>query len=464
MHSKLVTSRAWRRLAVVASVAVVLGANATTVATAADGWVATWATAQQGAWATPAAPAGLTPPGEFQATIYFTQPDAVRYALPDSTATDQTFRMIVRPDLWGTTVRFRFSNVFGTSPLVIGTADVGLQAVAAEIIGGTSVPITFGGKPGVSIAAGERVFSDPVTLGFVSDATRAVLAGRNLAVSFAISGSATALSHHGSAYTTSYIGAPKSGDHAADNSGDAFPYTTSSWFVLDAIDVMAPDETPVVVAIGDSITDGTLGTNNVNDRWPDVLASRLHAALGEHVSVVNEAINANATVVDMVGQSALKRLERDVLGVSGVKTVVLLEGINDLGAMGVTADALIDGYKQIVATLHAHHIRAVGGTITPALFPGDFALSTLGAQYGAGYGGAATDAARKVVNDFIRNSGLFDAVVDFDAAILDPATGSMRAEYAPNSMGGAGDYLHPNHGGYLAMGEAVDLKALLPAS
>lgn len=433
-------------------------------AMAADGWIASWGAAQQGAWATPADATGLSKPGDFQATIYATQPDAVRWALPDSQANDQTFRMVVRPDLWSDTVRFRFSNVFGTAPLVIGSADVGLQRYAADIIAGTSTLITFGGKVGVTIAAGDRVFSDPVKLGFVTDATKALLAGRNLAVSFAIAGQAGALSHHASAYTTSYISAPKSGDHAADATGAAFPYTTISWFILDGIDAMTAADTPVVVTVGDSITDGTLGTNNINDRWPDVLAARLHDALGEHVSLVNEAINANAFSVDMVGPAALKRLERDVLGVSGAKSVVLLEGINDLGAMGVTADALIEAYKSFVATLHVKGIRVIGGTITPAKFPGDFALSTLGSQYGAGYGGAATEAARVKVNAFIRTSGLFDAVVDFDAAIIDPATGSMKAEYVPNSMGGPGDYLHPNHGGYLAMGEAVDLKAVLPTN
>jgi lysophospholipase L1-like esterase len=448
------------RLALLAA----LAAMAPMAAAASDNWVASWGAAQQGAWATPAAPAGLIPPGEFQGTIYYTQPDAVRYALPDSVAEDQSFRMIVRPDLWGETVRIRFSNVFGTEPLTIGAADVALQQNAAALVDGTTVPLTFGGKAGVTIAPGERLFSDPVQLAFVTPELKPFLAGRNLAVSFAISGKAGSLSHHGSAYTTSYIGAPGSGDHIAEPDGAAFPYTTSSWFIIDGIDVQAPEGTDVVVTIGDSITDGTLGTNNINDRWPDVLSYRLHAAHSDTVSVVNEAINANAFSVDMVGAAAVKRLERDVLGVSGVTTVVVLEGINDLGAMGVPADALIDSYKQFVTTLHAANIRVVGGTITPALFPADYALSTLGAQYGAAYGSPATDAARKTVNDFIRTSGLFDAVIDFDAALLDPATGAMKAEYAPNSMGGPGDYLHPNHGGYLAMGDAIDLDSVLPHS
>jgi lysophospholipase L1-like esterase len=269
------------------------------------------------------------------------------------------------------------------------------------------------------------------------------------------------VSYHDSAYQTSYISAPGSGDHAADESGAAFPFTTTSWFVIDEIDASEPEAIPVVVTVGDSITDGTLSTNNVNDRWPDVLAYRMRAAYGDKVSVVNEAINANALISPMVGEAALKRLDRDVLGVSGVKAVVLLEGINDLGAIGSKPDDVIAGYREFAQRLHDKGIRVVAGTLTPSyLAPEKFPLSTLGEQYAAGY--AKADAGRKQLNDFIRTSGTFDAVIDFEAAIIDPATGGMKDQYAPNSMGGPGDYLHPNHGGYLAMGEAIDLKALLP--
>ncbi len=267
--------------------------------------------------------------------------------------------MIVRPDLWSDTIRIRFSNVFGTEPLTIGSADVALQKYAASEIAGTNVAITFGGKPGITIPAGERLFSDPIKLGFVNAASKSLLDGRNLAISFAITGRASALSHHGSAYTTSYISGPGSGDHAAEGSGSAFPYTTTSWFIIDAVDAMAADDTAVIAVVGDSISDGTLGTNNVNDRWPDVLAGRLHDAFGDKVSVVNAAINANALSVAMTGPAAVDRLERDVLGLSGVRTVVLLEGINDLGAMGVSADALIEGYRTAVAK--APRRRFAGG-------------------------------------------------------------------------------------------------------
>lgn len=435
----------------------------TAEASAADNWAATWTAAQQGAFSGPTAPAGLSAPGEFQAGTYFPQPDAIRFALPGSAASDQTFRMIVRPDLWGDTIRVRFSNVFGKEPLTIGSADVALQEYSATTIAGTRARITFNGQAGVTIAAGERIFSDPVKLGFVNDASKTLLPGRNLAISFAVAGKASALSYHDSAYQTSYVTKPGSGDHAADEAGSAFAFTTTSWFIVDAVDVAAQPDTAVIVAVGDSITDGTLSTNNVNDRWPDVLAARLYAAYGDHVSVVNEAINANAFTADMVGPAGLKRLDRDVIGVSGVKTVVLLEGINDLAVMGVKPDALIAGYKEAVTKLHAAGIRVVAGTLTPAYLPPEkYPLSTLGTKYAGAYGSTAVEEARKTVNAFIRTSGTFDAVVDFEGAIVDPATGSMADQYEPNSMGGPGDYLHPNHGGYLAMGEAIDLASLLP--
>ena len=431
-------------------------------ASAAETWVATWTAAQQGVFAAPK-PAALYAPGEFQANAYFPQPDVIRLALPGGVADNQTFRLIVRPDLWEGTIRVRFSNVFGNEPLTIRSAGVALQRYSADLVAGTGAPITFGGAAGVMIPAGERVFSDPIRLPFVTDADRKMLDGRKLAVSFATEGKASAISYHDSAYQTSYISAPGSGDHAADVDGAAFPFTTTSWFVVDAIDALAPEETAVVVAVGDSITDGTFSTNNVDDRWPDALSARLHAAYGDKVSVVNAAINANAVTAPMVGEALVKRLDRDVLGVSGVKSVVLLEGVNDLGALGVSADALTKAYKDVATMLHTAGVRVIGGTLTPALNPDQtFALTTLGKQYSAAYGGPAADKARRQVNDFIRSSGTFDSVIDFEKALIDPTTGAMKAEYAPDSMGGPGDYLHPNHGGYLAMAAAADLPALLP--
>jgi lysophospholipase L1-like esterase len=430
-------------------------------------WVASWTAAQQGAFVAPSAPAALAAPGAFHSYTYYPQPDVIRFALPNGIASDQTFRMIVRPDLWGDTIRVRFSNVFGKEALHLGPASAGLQEYSANVIPGTSVKLTFnGGQADVSIPPGERVFSDPVRLPFFTDAGKYLLRGRNLAVSFSVQGTNGALSYHGTAFTTSYISRPNSGDHAGDDSGAAFSYSTSSWFVLDAVDVMAPEGTAVMVALGDSITDGTFSTPNGNDRWPDFLSHRLHAIYGDKVSLVNESITGNAVVSasNAVGEPAVKRLERDVLGVSGVGVVILMEGTNDLGSARNKPEPVIEGYKQIVDRLHAAGIPIVAATLTPSYRPDqDFSTSPLGTEYGPIYGGPQTNEDRKKLNEFLRTSGIFNRVVDMEAATQDPATGVLREEFVPNSAGGPGDYLHPNRGGYQAMGDAVDPAIVLLA-
>ncbi len=212
-------------------------------------------------------------------------------------------------------------------------------------------------------------------------------------------------------------------------------------------------------AFGDSITDGTLSTLNGDDRWPDVLSRRLHAAYGNRVSVVNAGIGGNRILTPESypppqpfpgGPSALQRLERDVLGLSGISAVVLLEGINDISS-GSSADAIIAGMKELVSRVKAKGIKIVGATITPSL------------TANGNSGTPDANARRQAVNAFIRTGGLFDAVADFDAATVDPATGALREEFVPNStIGGAGDRLHPNRAGYQAMGSAIDLKIFAP--
>jgi lysophospholipase L1-like esterase len=213
------------------------------------------------------------------------------------------------------------------------------------------------------------------------------------------------------------------------------------------------------VCFGDSITDGTGSTLNGDDRWPDVLARRLHAAYGPRIAVVNAGIGGNRitgpTPYDTKapfagGPSALDRLERDVLSLSGIATVIWLEGINDLSS-GTSAEAIIAGLKEGVQRIRGRGaIRVIGATIIPAL----------GATSAAGT--PDVDARRKTVNTFIRSSDLFDGVADFDAVTRDDTTGGLRPEFQPNSsIGGPGDALHPNRAGYLAMGNAIDLKLLV---
>ena len=377
-------------------------------------------------------------------------------------ATDQTFRLIVRPALWGPQVRLRFANTFGTQPVMLDDLFVGLQAAGGTIVAGTNQRVSFSGKSAVTLPPGQSVFSDPVALPFVAQGAPTGLDGRKLAVSFHVAGSTGPMTWHAKALQTSYVSGPGSGSHGAEESDAALPFTTTSWYFLDAIDVQAPQGTSTVVCFGDSITDGTGSTLNGDDRWPDVFARRLHAAYGPRFTVVNAGIGGNRitspTPYDPKtpfagGPSALDRLERDVLSLSGVSTIIWLEGINDLSS-GTSAEAVIAGMKEGVQRIRARGaIRVIGATITPAL----------GATSAAGT--PDVDARRKTVNAFIRSSGIFDGVADFDAVTRDATTGGLRAEFQPSSsIGGPGDALHPNRAGYLAMGNAVDLKMVVPAA
>jgi len=377
-------------------------------------------------------------------------------------ATDQTFRLIVRPALWGPQVRLRFANTFGTQPVMLDDLFVGLQSAGGTLVAGTNQRVSFSGKSAVTLPPGQSVFSDPVALPFVAQGAPTGLDGRKLAVSFHVAGSTGPMTWHAKALQTSYVSGPGSGSHGAEESDAALPFTTTSWYFLDAIDVQAPQGTSTIVCFGDSITDGTGSTLNGDDRWPDVFARRLHAAYGPRFTVVNAGIGGNRitspTPYDPKtpfagGPPALDRLERDVLSLSGVSTIIWLEGINDLSS-GTSAEAVIAGMKEGVQRIRARGaIRVIGATITPAL----------GATSAAGT--PDVDARRKTVNAFIRSSGLFDGVADFDAVTRDAATGGLRGEFQPSSsIGGPGDALHPNRAGYLAMGNAVDLKLIAPAA
>jgi lysophospholipase L1-like esterase len=425
-------------------------------------WVAAWATAPAAffQYVPPVAPAPPGPPTTFAPANI--QPD-LGFPFPDANtagATDQTFRSIVKPDLWGKKMRFRFSNVFGTLPVTFSAVTVALQEYSGNLVDGTLTPVTFGGKKSVTIPPGQEIFSDGIRLSWVEGADDPAVQGRNLAVSYAVEGNSGPMTYHSSAFVTSYITAPRSGDHTGDLDVFAFEYTTTSWFFLDAVDVTAPPDTVVVCAFGDSITDGTHSTLNVNDRWMNTLSRRLHNAYGNKISIVNEAIAGNRVVNPVVansaaGPAAVDRLDRDVLGLSGLTHVIWLEGINDIGA-GTATDAIIAGYQNVVGRLHANGIKVYAGTLTSA-------LGISGVDMGDN--GPGHDASRMVLNAFIRSSGLYDGVEDFDAATLDPATGNMLAEYLPNSTFTQlpWDYLHPNHAGYIAMGEVVDIQPFAPA-
>ncbi len=388
------------------------------------------------------------------------QPE-LKFAFPDAAkgASDQSFRLIVRPDICGNQARIRLSNAFGTKPVTFDAVDVGLQQSGSAVLPGTNRAVTFGKKASITIPPGGSAISDPVVLSFVHDPADRMLIGRRLAVSFHVSGESGPMTWHAKALTTSYIAPPGSGIHTAETAEQAFPYSSTSWYFLDAVDMSAPPATRAIVAFGDSITDGTASTINGDDRWPDVFARRVHALYGNKVSVVNAGIGGGMAIGPddykanpfAGGPAATQRLDRDVLTLPGVKTVIFLEGINDFGNANAAPEDVENGVRDIVKRLKAAGIRVFVGTLTSSL------NSTNG-----NYGAPGIDEMRRQYNTFIRTAGIFDGVIDFDAVTLDPGTGALKAEYQPNSStGGPGDRLHPNRAGYMAMGTSIDQKTIL---
>jgi lysophospholipase L1-like esterase len=415
---------------------------------ASDKWVVSWAASAHGPY----------PVGNASA-----QPDQ-RFAFPDPAAgaSNQTMRLIVHPTLWGREARIRLSNVFGARPVSFDGVHVGLQLGGPALQKGTNRPVTFAGKSTITLAPGSSAWSDSVALDFIRDPASADLAGRRLAISFHVVGESGPMTWHSRAMGTSYLSPPGSGSQGHSEDELAFPYGTSSWFFLDAVEMMASAEAFAVVTFGDSITDGTASTMNGEDRWPDVLSRRLRAQYGNRIAVANAGIGGNQVTGPAEynsdkpfagGPSAKARLERDVLSLSGVTHMVWLEGINDFSqAANQPLEKVRDGMKEIISTIRVRRpdLRIIGATV----------ITALGS---ANHGTPEQDQKRRGLNEFIRTSGLFDGVVDFDAATLDPKTGALKPEFIPESTTGRpGDNLHPNRAGYLAMGMAFDLDLFRP--
>lgn len=351
--------------------------------------------------------------------------------------TDSTLRQIIHVSIGGSQLRVRFSNAFGKSPLIITSAHIALSAGGGAIQPGSDRALTFHGRPSVSIPAGAPVYSDPV------DFNLAPLS--DLAVTLHIENAPEGITTHPGARETSYI---EAGDHVSAVNLES-PEKIDHWYFLDGVDVLANSGGAAVAILGDSITDGRNSTTNGNGRWPDDLARRLQADKSTAgIGVLNEGIGGNRLLHDGLGPNALARLDRDVLSQDGVRWLIVLEGVNDIGTVAkalahkeqpATAQDMIAAYEQIILRAHAHHIRVYGATIMP--FGESFYFSP------------EAEAERQTVNHWIRTSGEFDAVIDMDAVMRDPQNPSHISAAADS-----GDHLHPDDRGYKMMSDAIDLK------
>ena len=392
----------------------------------AENWIGTWTASAQPAW---------------------TSDFPVPLGLP-SNLYKQTIRQVARASIGGDKVRVVLSNEYGKIPLKIGSAHVGLTADGPGIKPGSDHALTFGGQASVTIPPGAPVISDPVDL--------AVAPLSEISVSLYFPESAPTDSMHWDGHQTAFVAA---GDKTGEV--DFKPDTKQTQRVfLSEILVDAPAGARAVVLFGDSITDGDGSTVDGNDRWPDHLAKRLIDAGGAPVAVLNQGISGAKVLSDRMGTNALARFERDVLGQPHADTVVLMMGINDIGWPGCglalhdpepTADEIIAGYRQLIARAHANGMRIIGATLTP------FGDAFAGTPFD-GYYTPDKEKIRVAVNEFIRSSGEFDGVIDFDKVVVDPAKpGYIKAEFDK------GDHLHPNAAGYAAMAAAIDLKLLAGA-
>jgi lysophospholipase L1-like esterase len=356
---------------------------------------------------------------------------------------DQTVRDIIFPSVGGNTIRLELTNAFGRSPLQVGRVTVAVADLSAGVVPGTIHPVSFGGSASVRIPAGKQVLSDPVGM--------QVSALQELAVSIYLPGRTGVATRHTDAQQVNWVST--AGDHAAEAGAAAFVIPTPSWYYLSGLDVRSPGAAGTLVAFGDSITDGVNSSVGGNNRWPNDLARRLDTVAGPTLSVADEGIGGNRllTASRCCGASAQARFARDALDQPGVRDVIVLEGINDIGLSvgprhldtGLTPAQIIAGYRDLIAQAHARGVRIFGATLLP--------------YQGAGYYSPAGEAIREAVNAWIRTSGAFNGVIDFDAVMRDPAD-PLRLNPAYDS----GDHLHPNDAGYQAMADAINLDMLLP--
>lgn len=352
-----------------------------------------------------------------------------------------TLRMIARISLGGPRPRVRISNAFGDKPLRIGAASLGLRKDGAEVRAGTLRQLTFGGECAATIAAGALIVSDPadIELPPLTDVAVSIHLTHDVLETFRITG-------HGTAKQTNYVSPP--GDHTC---ALELPVarTTESWFFVSGIEVEAPIGTRGLVAFGDSLTDANISTVDANNRWPDQVARRLMAKHGVcPIGIMNQGLGGNRLLHDVTGDSGPKRFDRDVIAQPGVSDVVMLLGVNDLrnrrgnSEEVVSATQMIAGYQQIAVRARAAGLRLTAATILPyeneTFVPGCWS--------------PAREVVRQQINAWIKTGGAFDAVIDLDSMLRDPAHPSrLLAQWD------CGDHLHPSDAGYRHIGDCIDL-------
>ncbi|MEV8021384.1 RICIN domain-containing protein [Streptomyces sp. NPDC086554] len=357
---------------------------------------------------------------------------------------NESIRMAAHTTVAGSMLRVRLSNRYGNEPLTIDAVDLARQSsTPGTAVPGTHRPVTFNGSASVTIPAGQDVASDPIPM--------AVDANTNQLVSLHLPHKPAGTTWHEMAQETTWIST--AGNHVTDDGTGNYPATEGSWYFLEGLDVISPTATGTLVCVGDSITDGAGSTPGANRRWPDYLAQRMNSASGgPTLGVVDAGISSNHVLRDVSGNnpSLKSRFDHDVLGQPNVKSVILLEGINDIGnnigsngSSPVTFEDLRDGMLSVISKARAAGVKIIGGTILPYE----------GAPQHTAYG----EQVRQDVNQWIRTSREFDDVIDFDKAMQDP-----RKPLALNPAYDTGDHLHPNDAGYQAMADAVNLAALTP--
>jgi lysophospholipase L1-like esterase len=355
-----------------------------------------------------------------------------------------SLRMIIHPNISGSSARIRLSNIFGIKPVTFNSVHIAQQDIGAAIIPGTDKTVTFNsGQSAVTVWPGTEILSDSIAMK-VEDK-------HNLTVSIFIAGASGPTTWHKQAMQTNYISNP--GDHTRDIKASDYTKTVTSWFWLTGVEVV-PDETVkgTLVVLGDSITNGECYGNcsiiDLNRRYSDYLAERIRLESPQYqLAVLNQGIGANRLITDTSNSSikVLDRLERDVLQQNKLKVVILLIGINDIGNRNFDSDQIIAGMKKVIQRVHEKGARIYGGTLTP------FAVYT----NKPGYYTPEGEKTRETINNWIRNSGVFDGVIDFDQVIRDPKNPLMMLPKYD-----CGDHLHPNDAGYEAMANAIDLRIL----